>query len=494
MFNDFLNAQHGAIYSTALDQSQAEELAKTMVVGHGYLGAPGSLVGGGAMQMESIDGTLKSVTYDASHIVFWSSIPQDRAYSLVEQYVRTNSYGDGGSPFVPEAASPQMNDSEYNRHAQKVVFLATRRGVSIPSTLVRMNFGGDLEGREAQSGTLWMLERLERALYKSQADFSNGGKFDGAISAIPSKIQNIELAGLEQQIRSGDSDFSAQSRAFDGYGGQTSVISDLAGAVIDETAIEQLANILVENFSHPGELHLSPKGTSDFVRQFYPKERVTQLGVLDGKAGYIVKTFSTTAGDIALKANVFLKPKENPKSQNDRPGVPGAPASVAAAQVASDSRLKTGDKYVYEVSACNEQGEGAATAVSAQITVAADGNIVNLTIASPTSGGGVTHYAVYRTSPQGSGARSFIGYVARSGANTTFTDRGDKNEGASTGFLLDMRSEILVWKQLAPLMKINLAQVSLAKEFILFLSGVLLVFAPRKLGVFANIGKAPFPA
>lgn len=493
MFNDlFNNAQYGQMASAALDPSQAEALAKTMTIGHANgLSSPTSLVGGSALQMESIDGTLKSVTYDASHLQLWPALPQDRAYSLVEQYVRTNSYGDGGSPFIPEAGSPQMNDSEYNRHAQKVVFLATRRGVSLPSTLVKMNFGGDIESREAQAGTLWMLERLERYLYKGQADFSNAGEFDGAISAIPNKIQNLDLSGLEVQIRQGDADYTAQSRAFDGFGASHSVIRNIGGQVISESDIEDLANILLENYSHPSEMHLQPKNISDFVKQFYPKERVNTMGVLDGRAGYVVKTMSTTAGDIALKANIFLKPKDSPKSNNDRPGVPGAPTSAtASAAAAMGSDLVSGDKYAYSVSACNEQGEGAAVVASAQVTVAASGDAVSLAIVQPTSGAGVTHYAVYRTSKQGAGATLFIGYVARSGSTTTFLDKGRKTQGSATGFMLDMNPEALVWKQLAPLTRLNLAQLSMSKEFILWLAGVLIVFKPRALGVFENVGIA----
>ena len=269
MFNDLFNIEVGASASQAMDAEQAEELLKTLQVGHGYLGSPTSLVGGGALGVETIDGTLKSVTYDASNLAMWPSISQDRAYSLVEQYVRVNSYGDGGSPYIPESGSPVMNDSEYNRHAQKVVFLSTRRGVSLASTLVKQNFGGDIEGLETNSGTLWMLERLERELYKANADYSNAGDFDGNISAIPIKMQNLNLMGAEQQIRAGDTDFAAQARAFDGFGGTQTVIQSKDGDILNESDIESLANVLVENFGRPSELHLAPKNLSDFIKQFY---------------------------------------------------------------------------------------------------------------------------------------------------------------------------------------------------------------------------------
>jgi hypothetical protein len=90
----------------------------------------------------------------------------------------------------------------------------------------------------------------------------------------------------------------------------------------------------------------------------------------------------------------------------------------------------------------------------------------------------------------GSGVPKFIGYVARSGATTTFVDKGAKIEGAMSAYMLDMNADTLVWKQLAPLTRINLAQLSLAKEFLLFLAGALIVFKPRMLGVYQNIDRS----
>jgi hypothetical protein len=279
------------------------------------------------------------------------------------------------------------------------------------------------------------------------------------------------------------------SAAFQGYGADQSVISDMKGQVLDEESIEYLANIIVENFGSPKEIHGEPRVMSDFIKAFYPKERVNSLGVLDGRAGYIVKTMATTAGDISLKANVFLRRKESMKPNSDRAGVPSAPAAAVATVAAGESKHLAGDEFAYAITSCNEQGEGSSFA-SCAASIAADAEAVSIAISSPAGGAVPTHYAVYRTSKQGSGQKQFVGYVARSGATTTFKDIGAKVQGSSTAFLLDMRAELIVWKQLAPLMKLNLAQVSMAKEFILWLAGCLILAAPRKLGMFENIGRA----
>lgn len=490
MFEDLFNVGINTGASQSMDAQQAEELVKTLQVGHANgLNAPGSLVGGAALVAESLDNTLKSVTYDATNLVFWPSIPQDRAYSLTEQYVRTNAYGDGGTPYIPESGSPVMNDAEYNRHSQKVVFFSTRRGVSLASTLVRQALGADPETRENQAGTMWMLEKLERELYKGLADFSNAGEFDGNMGSIPLKLQNLNLAGTELQIIQGDADFTAQDRAFDGFGGSTSVLVDKEGEVLNESDFESLANILFENYSKAGECHMPSKVMSDFIKQFYPKERVNQLGVMDGKAGYIVREMVTTLGGISLKPNVFLKPKGRSKSQADRAGVPVGTLTFSAFTIAaSTSKFKAGDIYAYEAAACNEQGENMAQVAAGSATIVNDGEKVSFTITDASSN--ATHYAVYRTAAAGSGLKEFIGFVKKTASVTTFTDMGKKVQGSSAAYMLDARPEIMVWRQLAPLMKINLAPITTAKEWLLWLAGTLIVFAPRKCGIFKNIGKA----
>lgn len=491
MFDDLFNIGLNNGATQSVDAQQAEELVKTLQIGHANgLNAPGSLTGGSALVAESLDSTLKSVTFDATNLVMWPSIAQDRAYSLTEQYVRTNSYGDGGSPYVTEGGSPAMNDSEYNRHNQKVVFFSTRRGVSLASTLVRQALGADPETRENQAGTLWILEKLEREMYKGLADFSNAGEFDGVLSAVPVKLQNLNLAGAELQIVQGDGDVTAQMRAFDGYGGDNTVIADKKGLFLDETDFEEEANVLLENAGRPNQCHLAPKSMSDFVRQFYPKERVNQLGMADGKAGYIVREMVTTAGGIQLKPNVFLKPKDKSKSQSDRQGVPVGTLSFGGDAViaANGSNLKFGESYKYSVAPCNEQGENIAQDKSAALGPNADGDSVSFQITDSSSN--ATHYAVYRTGSSATGQKMFVGYVKRASGVTTFVDSGKRTQGAAQAYMLDMRPEIMVWRQLSPLLKIALANITTSKEWLLWLSGTLIIFAPRKSGFFKNIGRA----
>jgi hypothetical protein len=61
--------------------------------------------------------------------------------------------------------------------------------------------------------------------------------------------------------------------------------------------------------------------------------------------------------------------------------------------------------------------------------------------------------------------------------------------GLGEAFMLDMSAEVMKFKQLAPLSKINFAIVSTALEFGIVLYGALFCYAPRFIGAWRNVGK-----
>ena len=86
--------------------NDVEQLNKALEAGAGYAGAPTALTGGGALQVESLDASLKSVTYARKDIKLWSMIAKDQAYNTIEEYNRTNAYGDQGNGFIAEGDLP----------------------------------------------------------------------------------------------------------------------------------------------------------------------------------------------------------------------------------------------------------------------------------------------------------------------------------------------------------------------------------------------------
>ena len=102
---NFVDFSEGYGASSVAD---VQDLNKAIEAGASYLDAPASRVNGGALQVESLDASLKSMTYQMKHIKMWGVIPKDQAYNTIEEYNRVNAYGDKGRGFINEGALYQL--------------------------------------------------------------------------------------------------------------------------------------------------------------------------------------------------------------------------------------------------------------------------------------------------------------------------------------------------------------------------------------------------
>ncbi len=468
-------------------QMEVDALNKALSAGYGYTGVPQQFAGGAPLMVESLEASLKSTTWQMRNLVLWPSLPVDKAYNTVEEYSRVTSYGGNGSAYFNEGGSPREEDSNYNREVQVIRYFGTRRRVTHAMMLVRVAFG-DAVAREINNGNMWLLQNIERELYFGNAWYSNAGLFDGNPGAIPG--DSLALNGLDQQIRQGDTDVKVQAAAFDGFGGALSVVRNLNDALLTEDQMEEGAVSILNNFGVPVALHCDPKSLSDFSKQFFPKERIPVMGVADGRAGFVLREFVSSAGVFGLMPNVFMRPKDSPKASADNSGTPAAPAAPTVANsVTTDSNFLGGEVMFYKIASVNEQGESLASASTAAGTVLAVGNSISVTI---TNVSGAKAYAIYRTNAAGAaGTEKFIGYVARTAGTTfVFTDKNKRLPGRAEALLLFLDPDALTFKQLAPLSKINLATVAASFEWLQVMYGTLIVFTPRKHFIFENIGQA----
>ena len=101
-------------------QAEVDALNKALETGYGI--GPNQ-TGGAALRVESLEASLKVLTYTASHIKFWKKIPKSPAYSTVEEYNQQTNYGGQATPWVQEGELPQASDSSYVRRTQLVKFL-----------------------------------------------------------------------------------------------------------------------------------------------------------------------------------------------------------------------------------------------------------------------------------------------------------------------------------------------------------------------------------
>lgn len=446
--------------------ADVENLNKALSTGgSAYANGINSQVDGAALQVESLENSLKVLTFSDQHVKFWKKIAKTPAYSTVEEYNQLLSYGSGVGGFVPEGVLPETDDSSYRRQASFVKFLGTTREVTHPMTLVR-SAHGDVIARENQNGILWLMKQLENGL------------FWGDSSLAPAGQEGVQFDGLNKMI-------SAENTI------------DLAGAQITDTDLNDGAQMLLENFATPTDLFLPFATLSEFSKEYFPKERVIMPTAGAGyQAGLVVNKFQTHGGAVEFNPDLFLQ-KTKPLSTTGIGGAKAPTAPTMAAEVASAANGaqfgKTGaGTYKFAVTACNRFGESVPTA-TVDVTLTADDLAKGVTI-TITNAAAMTvapeYFNIYRSEKNGTQLYKVASVpaasVVASGA-TTYTDKNETIANTYTAFMGEMSPEVLAFKQLAPIMKMNLATLGPCIRWMILLYGTPVLYAPKKWMRFTNI-------
>lgn len=460
--NDYQNFGEGFGLGSAQDLF---ELTKALDTG-GWSQAGGveSRVGGASLIVESLENSLKVLTYSDKHVKFWKKIYKMPAYSTVEEYNQLLSYGSEGGGFVPEGMLPDTEDSTYKRKASFVKFLGTTRQVTHPMTLVRTAHG-DVIARENQNGILWLMKKIEHGLFWGNSSLAPGG------------AEGYQFDGLNQLIDAANS-------------------YDCAGKDLTDRDINFGAQLILQNFGTPTDLFMPFETLAKFSETFFPKERVIMPNQGTGyRAGLVVNKFQTHGGEVEFEPNLFLqKTKPVPSSATGGSYSPTPPASIAAAAMTGTNGdfAKSGvGTYRYQVTAVNRHGESLPTAAATVVIGTADvTRHVPLTITNGTIVNAPDFFRVYRTEANGTVAYCIAEIPAgsvNSGGTTTWTDRNLTMPNTYTAFMGEFTPDVICFKQLAPIMKMDLAVLSPAYRWMILLYGVPQLFAPRKWMKFVNI-------
>lgn len=438
---------------------------------------------GAPLKVESLDKTLKHLTFNESDIVLWKQVPKKSAFNTVEEYNQLVSYGAQRGGFYNEGELPNEEDSTYVRRAQLVKFMGVVKSVTHPMTLVNTMIG-DVVQREIKNGTMWILRQLNSSLYF------------GDESLVPQEFNGY----LAQHYR--NSGFNSMDDYFN-----SEVVIDCRGGVLKEEHIEDSANGIIQNFGLGNQLFAPPKVLSEFVKEFYgnkfinPNTNQTSAGIMGQK----VQAFDSQFGRIGLNYDIFFNKKGSKKSVTGATSnmAPGAPTTVTATIVASDPSSKyvladAGD-YFFAISATNRYGETQVISTAAAATIAA-GDSVDIGF---TDGGGAnaaTAYTVYRSNKNAASVATATFYPLYSvslnekttgydgAAGNKVRDRNRFLPDTDQAFLVQMDNEVLEFAQLAPLMKMDLALQSPAYRFMILLYGTPFLYAPKKMVRIINIG------
>lgn len=420
--------------------------------------------GADALRVESLESTMRILTYNANHIRIWKDIDKRPAYSTVEEYNVQLEYGGEAGIFTRDGELAQTADAAYERKAQFVKFLGVQKEVSHVTTLVKPAHG-NIIAMETVNGTMHLMAQLERALFNGRSDI------------IPESF-----AGIYQQITS-------DSVAW------TNNVIDLRGGILTQEAIEVAVNTVIENFGIPSDVYLANQALSDIAKQFYPYERFNYPFPTNGKVGMSINQFQTQGGVVNLKGDIFLRSARMNGTRNaptaaSSPRAPTAPTISlgAAGSAAPLFDTEAEGTYRYRVTAINRFGESAASASSSQAVLA--NQTVTITV---TDGGGsdtATGYRVYRSKVGGAAnTEQIIMEIARTpgAATTAISDVNQFLPGTSKAFMVQLDPQVLAFKQLAPMMKIALATLNPAIRWTQLMYGTPIVYAPRKCIIFINV-------
>jgi len=291
------------------------------------------------------------------------------------------------------------------------------------------------------------------------------------------------------------------------------VVVDLRGERLTETVIEEASEILINNHAYPDTLLAPPVVLSDFAKNFLSYKQIfpNSQQITQGIMGQRVNAVQTQFGQVNFRYDKFLK-KPGFKKQataatsQKAPNAPtagGAPTAVVNADGASLFAAGDAGDYYYAVSAINRYGESSLLILNGggADTVAASDR-VDLQFV---DGGGAypaTAYQIYRSAVDDANSIADVKFyplftvstaqVAAGYDGAAATKVGDRNRwlpDTQEAMLFEDSTDVYEFKQLAPLMKMNLAVLSPATRFMVLLYGTLQLYAPGKMVRFINIGR-----
>lgn len=440
---------------------------------------------GAPLKVESLDKTLKHLTFREQDIVLWKNLPKKSAFNTVEEYNQLVSYGNFGGGFYKEGELPGEESSIYVRRAQLVKYMGVVKSVTHPMTLVNIMGGATAMEREIKNGTMWILRQLNASLYFGDEALVSQ-QFNGFLAQHQ---RNDAWVNLNAYFNS-------------------EVIVDLRGGPLTESAIENGANGIIQNFGVGTQLYAPPRVLSDFVKGFYgnkfiqPNTEMTSAGIM----GQRVQSFDSQFGRIGLNWDIFFNKKPSRTSVSPATALLAPPVvvSVALTPVAVDASASwaatDAGNYFYAVAALNSYGESQLAQIGAAAAAVVTGGSIDLDF---TDGGGVnpaTAYVIYRSNK---GAASYAAATFYPVFTVSVAENAAGYDGAAAGLvrdrnrmmpntdqaiLLQQDNEVVEFAQLAPLMKMDLAITSPAFRFMILLYGTPFLYAVKKMVRFINIG------
>lgn len=442
------------------------------------------------LKAESLEKTLKLLEFRTQDIKLWNAVPKLTAYNTVEEFLQLQSYGAERGGFYKEGELSDVEDSTYIRRAEHVKYMQVTGEVTMQAQMVRSYV--DAMRKETENKMQWILRLADKSLVSADSDiipeqFNSYYKQHASIGAGAGFLYN----------------------SFESYYG-SDVVIDMRGKAITQGDIETGALTVDSHYATANNIFAPTSVISNLSKDYYDRQRII-LGASSAQvAGNAVpKVIPTTLGDIALNSDKFMKqaPAKRTSTPADSTKAPAAPVAdgthptnVVADALAKFTSGEAGNVF-YAVAALNRSGESALTVLGSAAALAV-GYGVDLKFTAGAGANAATGYTIYRTKVTTASDASTVDFFPifkvstadlanglNGSAALAVRDRGYFMPDTEQAFITQLDDEVLSFKQLAPMSKLDLAVIAMARRFIVFLFGTPQLYAPKKVVRYINIGK-----
>ena len=455
-----------ADYNIENQLSPAQEHAlKAFQTGYGV--SPDTQVDAGALRREALDSEITTLTYDRKDLTLWKDLVQTTrpAESTVQKYVVFDSYGEvGSSRFTPEIGLAPENDPALRQKTVSMKFVSDTRRLSIASQVVA-NIA-DPERVELNAGIVTVAKSIEWASFYGDASLApegeEGYEFDGLATLIPERN-----------------------------------VMDLRGRDLEERDLNQAATVIGTGYGQPTDAYMPIGVQASFNNNLLDRQR--QL-VRDNNGnvatGYAVTQFFSARGLINLHGSTVMD-LDNILDENyvPRNGLAPQQAKVTATVKTgqngefADVDLST-HSYKVVVNSSNSKSLPSEE-VTAVVANKDDGVELKIQMTSLYQNRPVS-VSVYRKANDGVRQFYLLERISVSEADEngiiTFVDKNQTIPGTADVFVGELHPDVIHLFELLPMMRLDLAQVTSAKQFAILWYGALALRAPKRWVRIKNVG------
>lgn len=442
------------------------------------------------LKAESLEKTLKLLEYRSTDIKLMNLMPKLTAYNTVEEFLQLSSYGSQRGGFYDEGELSDVEDSTYIRRSELVKYMQVTGEVTMQAQMVRSYV--DAMRQEVENKMMWIMRLANKSLTHADSE------------VIPQQFNSIYKQHASVGVTQ---DFLYPT--FEAYYDSETVI-DLRGKSLKQGDLEDAAVLVDNNYGNISHLCAPTTVISALAKDYYVTQRIMMNGEYNGAVNTVPKVISTTLGDVTLVSDKFMK--VDPSRMANTPATsikaPAAPTVSAVALIADvNSKYAAGEtgNVFYGVSAVNRYGESNLTIFATAVTIAI-GQAIDITLAQGVGSIAASGFQVYRTKVTTASVPTDLEFfpifsVSESARANGFNgaaankvrDRGYFLPDTEQAFVTEMTEEVLSFKQLAPISKLDLAVQSMSRRFICFLFGTPQLYAPKKILRFINAGKKYTP-